>query len=95
MPHRPTKEGTRVRKKRPKSSSSTMAQVQGDDSLNEIPNLKLPQLLYAWEKTGATPQTGLEGIMAIVQKNDMAPFYADCCVKYGWVVNEELMASMR
>jgi len=30
-----------------------MADLKGDDSLSEFPNLKLPQLLFVWEKNGA------------------------------------------
>ena len=71
-----------------------MSEIKGDDALNEIPNLKLPQLLYVWEKNGATPGAGLEGVMAIIEKNNMAPFYAESCIKYGWAVDEELMATM-
>ena len=39
-----------------------MSELKGDESLSEFPNLKLPQLLFVWEKNGA-PEAQLQEVM--------------------------------
>ena len=71
-----------------------MAEIKGDDALQQFPNMSLPQIIFVWEKQGR-PSAGLENIMSIVDKNDMAPFYEECCEKYGWIKDESKLTSMR
>jgi len=71
-----------------------MAELKGDDALTQFPNLRLPQMLFVWEKDGK-PSSGLPEIMAIIDSNSMAPFYEECCAKYGWTKDEAKLAAMR
>jgi hypothetical protein len=75
-------------------SAATMSELKGDDTFVECPNLRLPQLLYVWEKNGAEAAK-LEEITTIIEKNVMTPFYTDCCAKYGWTLDEIKLTSMR
>ena len=71
-----------------------MAELKGDDALQQFPNLSLPQLLFAWEKEGQ-PASGVEAIMNIIDKNNMAPFYEECCKKYNWSKDDAKVAAMK
>ena len=71
-----------------------MAELQGDDALLQFPNLRLPQLIFSWEKE-EQPASGLEGIMNIIDQNSMAHFYEACCAKYNWTKDDAKVAAMR
>lgn len=73
--------------------------IQAEEEASRFPNLELVQLIHRFDhllKDGKSIDLELQTqILAMIEKDDMAPFYEQICSKYGWIVDDGLLASMR
>jgi hypothetical protein len=72
--------------------------VLAEEEANQFPNLELVQLIHRLDhqlKNGKAIDDLKSQILAMIDKDDMAPYYEAICVKYGWIVDEGLLATMR
>jgi len=60
-----------------------------------VPNLDLAQLIYEYELDRVGNANLVDSIMEIIKEDEMADLYVTLCKKYEWVVNEELVATLK
>ena len=76
-----------------------MAELLAASDVKQYPDLSIPQLLFEYEqcadKNSVEANKNVEDVMKLIEEEDMAPFYASCCEKYGWPLNEPMLAKMK
>lgn len=77
-------------------ADTTMVAV--DANARYFPSLELAQKVFGLEqalKAGIDSSSARTEILAAIELDEMAPFYAKCCEKYGWTVDDSKLGAMK
>jgi hypothetical protein len=77
-------------------ADTTMVAV--DASARYFPSLELAQKVFGLEqslKAGTDSSSARTEILAAIELDEMAPFYAKCCEKYGWTMDDSKFGAMK
>ncbi|XP_022645795.1 26S proteasome non-ATPase regulatory subunit 6-like [Varroa jacobsoni] len=66
-----------------------------DESLEKNPNLDLAQWKYSLQYHEPANQKLKQDLLDAINKDDMAPFYEQCCRDLGWPVENKLMDKLK
>lgn len=74
--------------------------VATDESLKQIPNLGIPQLIYRLESKLSEDKTSnvdelRNSIMKYIADDNMALFYQSVCSRLGWTIDDDLLQKMK
>jgi len=66
-----------------------------DEALEKNPNLDLAQIKFLLQHHDPNNQKLKQDLLDAINKEDMAPFYEECCRDLGWPVENKLMEKLK
>lgn len=66
-----------------------------EESLEKNPNLELAQIKFILQHHEPSNQKLKDELLDAINKEDMAPFYDECCRDLGWAVENKLMEKLK